>query len=127
MPSFLLKTHPFAPMSLLVTVSLGLVAMLVGCPNNEPEDSCRPSCSVVQTCCAGTCRSTFSDAANCGGCGIRCGSGELCVGQRCMPVTMPTDTGVRVDARSITRDGGMVMGACSPSCNASQQFAQRPV
>ena len=115
------QSFSFAPMSLLVTLSLGVVAMLAGCPNNEPEERCSPSCSSVQTCCTGICRSTFSDPANCGGCGLRCASGELCVGQVCRPATNPTDSGVRVDASTPPRDAGTVMGACRPSCNASQQ------
>jgi hypothetical protein len=117
--SSLSRTLSFSTLSALC---IGLLATLAGCPNDEePVARCSPSCSSVQTCCSGICRSTFSDPANCGGCGITCESGELCVAQVCMPVARPTDTGVRVDASMPGRDAGMMTGACSPSCNASQQ------
>src|SRR5205823_5775121 len=37
------------------------------------------------TSCGGTCVDPNLDPANCGGCGIACGTGEACVGGTCVP------------------------------------------
>ncbi|MGN1072579.1 MAG: hypothetical protein ACI4VB_07665 [Bradymonadia bacterium] len=36
-------------------------------------------------CCDGVCADVTQDAGNCGGCGVSCQSGELCVGGECRP------------------------------------------
>jgi hypothetical protein len=47
---------------------------------------CSSPCSAVQACC-GTeprCVDYYSDPANCGGCGIVCDPGAVCVGRMCV-------------------------------------------
>lgn len=48
---------------------------------------CSPGCASVQLCCpraAGNrCVDYFSDPMNCGGCGVTCDVGELCINAEC--------------------------------------------
>ena len=55
--------------------------------NTDVRTPCTPGCSSVQTCCemaAGNrCVDVYSDPDNCGGCGIECAAGELCINLIC--------------------------------------------
>jgi hypothetical protein len=43
----------------------------------------------AMVCCAGTCMNTRGDAFNCGGCGLACAPGEICVGSTCQAPAVP--------------------------------------
>ncbi len=57
------------------------------CDRCAPGYTGYPTCSMdcgAQTNCGGRCVDTASDAANCGGCGRTCVTGQVCSGGRCM-------------------------------------------
>lgn len=57
-------------------------------PPDTDFDPCDWRCSAVQLCCDGAtgfaCVDYYSDPANCGGCGIACDPGAVCVGRMCV-------------------------------------------
>lgn len=42
------------------------------------------SCPANQLKCGGVCRDTKVDASNCGACGVKCGTGSICVSGKCL-------------------------------------------
>lgn len=56
------------------------------CPAGEPCDAgqCVLACAPSEANCDGVCVDLFTDPANCGACGVACGSGSFCVGGQCL-------------------------------------------
>lgn len=58
---------------------------------------CPITCSSVQACCQVrgdyVCVDIYTNAANCGGCGIECGTGEVCIGGSCGELPAMPDAG----------------------------------
>lgn len=106
----------------LVATALGVGAMLVvvACDNRPSAVRCASPCSAVQQCCAtasgNQCVDIFSNPAHCGGCGMACAAGQLCVNRTCMNVSGLPDAGP-VDARVVGADAP-ITGMCSPACGA---------
>lgn len=55
-------------------------AVLLACGSAPEIGDCGPGL----TFCSGGCANLNTDANNCGGCGVTCGAGELCVTQSCL-------------------------------------------
>jgi hypothetical protein len=55
------------------------------CPGDKlcVHGGCRDACPVGETACGAACVDTTEDPLNCGGCNIRCGTGESCVRGDC--------------------------------------------
>ncbi|MHB8419608.1 MAG: hypothetical protein ACYDCL_16145 [Myxococcales bacterium] len=71
------------------------------------------------TCCGSSCVDIGSDVQNCGGCGIACTAGALCLQQQCVP---PSCAGLAPTSACLLPDGGL--GACcSGSCVGSNDPA----
>jgi hypothetical protein len=62
-----------------------------------PADTipCGDTCcsSPEDLCCNGVCTNVVFDRNNCGACGNRCGAGEDCCGQRCVPLNTNQNCG----------------------------------
>ena len=99
-----------------------------------PPDVPPVMCGVGQTNCGGSCVVTTSDPFNCGICGNRCTSTQLCGGGMCVP-RMPADGGVPPSDGGVTCAAGLAdcggfcinlqtdpghCGACPTVCSASQ-------
>lgn len=60
------------------------LCMGMACCSPDPTGTCEVrSCGARQTNCGGTCVELSTDEANCGGCNIRCGTGQTCTGGFC--------------------------------------------
>jgi hypothetical protein len=94
--------------------------------------SCNGTCAAGWTDCNGNktldgCEIDLAtDANNCGGCGIKCGSGEVCAASACRPANdlranatpiarSATETTVAGTTLHATNDGPKIAGACSNS------------
>lgn len=111
----------------MVCISLAVMGVAGGCSNDangehplvcEPGlEVCGQSCC-AHTCCDGVCIDILSDTGHCGGCGLSCESGEVCLEGSCAEVTDGCPTGKEqchgecVDLQSDVR----YCGDCSVSC-----------
>jgi hypothetical protein len=62
----------------------------------KPPGTCKKDkqCpSPEDLCCNGACTNVVFDPNNCGACGNRCGAGEDCCGQRCVPLNTNENCG----------------------------------
>lgn len=62
------------------------------------------SCPSGLTACGSTCRDLVNDRLNCGGCGVTCGSGQICSGSTCV-ISCPAGQ-VACGARCLDSPGG---------------------
>jgi stigma-specific protein Stig1 len=61
---------------------------------DAPAPTCTQlGCPAGQSCCNDTCIETTADVANCGACGVSCGSGAACCASACKPLGTLTDCG----------------------------------
>jgi hypothetical protein len=75
---------------MVLACALGCALMLAACGKSGedcPGGVC--ACAAAETDCGGTCTDTRSDPASCGGCGMACAAGEICVDGGCQ---VPCDT-----------------------------------
>lgn len=89
------------------------------------EDAETPPCGIYQSRCAGVCIVTAVDPANCGGCGLRCASGEACVAGRCTRECLGGLTlcdSRCVDVNTDSAHCGACASPCGPglACNAGR-------
>lgn len=80
-----------------------------------PGDAAPPSCPTYQSFCGGRCIPTSVDPMNCGGCGVRCAAGEVCVSNGCTstcPRGLTACAGSCVDTQSDSAN----CGACGTAC-----------
>ena len=89
-------------------------------------------CLVGQTTCSGTCVDTKSDKNNCGSCGKKCSSGQVCTSGSCTAVSVggsntgfclvgqTTCSGACVDTRTDTAN----CGACAKKCQSGESCSQ---
>lgn len=69
------------------------------------------ACPMGLTCCGGSCKNLQNDPRNCGGCGVTCKAGDMCLGT-CAPATcQPVCAGTQVCCE--VNKGGPSSG---PSC-----------
>lgn len=80
-------------------------------------------CPIYQALCNGTCIPTSQDPQNCGGCGVTCGTGQVCSGggcaSSCLPGTTPCN-GACVDIQ----DDDANCGGCSMPCPTGKGCVQ---
>ncbi|MBI2896284.1 MAG: hypothetical protein HYY06_22190 [Deltaproteobacteria bacterium] len=69
--------------------------------------------------CSGACVDTLSDAANCGGCGIRCGPGAICGDARCLCPGEKLDCGGQIGCVDAEHDPRHC-GGCDDECAARE-------
>jgi hypothetical protein len=87
----------------------GYSCRLTSCPADSNGDNCITSAGPSDgTCCTGACADTITDTRNCGGCGIACSPGEICVNSACAE---PLDC-TRVATGPCAWDGGLYQGTC---------------
>ena len=84
----------------------GQACMSGACQTMPTTDAGVLICTGAQVLCSGYCADTSSDPFNCGGCGVRCATGQVCTARVC------TSGGTVSDAGSCT--GGQVQ--CSGYC-----------
>jgi hypothetical protein len=78
-------------------------------------------CSIYQKDCGGQCLTVATDPQNCGGCGIKCPSGQVCSGGACTGSCLPGSglaacNGACVDKSSDNAN----CGSCGHACPATQ-------
>jgi hypothetical protein len=77
------------------------------------------SCSRNEIACSGTCVDIFTDKKNCGVCGRKCGSEEICMNARCGPACSKSGTTLCND-QCVDLDSDMNnCGACGTECRTS--------
>lgn len=81
----------------------------VGDPTDVPQSCADPSLTL----CGGECVDVFSDPNHCSGCGIACGSDELCEGGQCVENTSCSVQGCPRGTWCDTADG-----QCKPGCTS---------
>src|SRR5262249_44708664 len=62
---------------------LGYVFLLAGCSKSGPGGTISPACNAPQISCGSACVNATTDPQNCGACGKKCSSGEMCQGGSC--------------------------------------------
>ncbi len=87
--------------------------------DTAPVDTGPPPCPIYQTRCDGVCIPTSVDPANCGACGMRCATGEVCNGGVCgttCPSGLTACGGRCVNVQSDNAN----CGACASACPSGQ-------
>ncbi|MBO6938091.1 MAG: hypothetical protein JJ863_24190 [Deltaproteobacteria bacterium] len=117
---------------LLLGVMLSALAFGVGCGDDDADttdtDMTVPpgtdgggGCSGGTTACGGTCVDTRFDPANCGGCGMACGAGDVCLSGTCTPQGMCTGALVDCSGTCVDpRNDPMNCGSCGTSCASGE-------
>lgn len=95
-------------------------ALVAACGGGDPETVTKTVEVCPLTDCSGACVDTQNDPANCGACGMACGTGEYCVAGSCTAQGCPSNTtdcgGSCVD----TQNDPANCGGCGTACDASQ-------
>jgi hypothetical protein len=107
----------------------------VAAPEAPACDSANP-CAGGLTCCSGACVDVSRDPANCGACGVVCGTAQFCTGSACEDATfahMCDSRAITVALDPIPEDdqAGVALGtalsaACGPSVPMQQSSQQQP-
>lgn len=88
-----------------------------------PVDNGQPiACGERLVNCSGTCRDLTSDGANCGGCGLACGAGQVCRSSACVP-TRPTCGAGEMDCNGMCRNlqtSAENCGTCGHACSQNE-------
>lgn len=99
----------------LAVITFGVLVASCAGGRDAPGRVCAPSCTGFDICCPrgdlNTCTNPGNDPNNCGGCGVSCGAGGMCVSGVC----------VRGDGAVSGMDGSIPTGDCSPSCSSAQR------
>jgi hypothetical protein len=77
------------------------------------------SCDAPRAVCAGSCVDVRSDKNNCGGCGVRCGASQACMGSRCVDGCPAPNLMCGASCVNAQTDRNHC-GFCGNVCNASQ-------
>jgi hypothetical protein len=88
-------------------------------PYSDPCTGCAGACSGCahnQGCCKGVCTNLSSDSQNCGSCGLRCPSGQVCSNGGCCPVCPAGQSccnGTCVDLNNNSNNCGFCGNVCT--------------
>ena len=103
--------------------STGFSCQAPGCGLGTEGNSCVDATGSAEgTCCSGVCSDTFDDPRNCGGCGIACAPGTLCVNNDC---TEALDCS-RVASGACAWDGGPFQGSCCEGRCVPNLYVESP-
>jgi glucosylceramidase len=106
-------------------VPLGFALLAAACAKHEAAIPPGPSCPVEQMACGEQCLDVLTDPLNCGGCGIPCSTGQICLGGACQCVSgmlcngacLPPDATHCADCVTACPSGQVCSNhACSPAC-----------
>lgn len=84
-------------------------------------DSSGGACAAPKTACTGDCVDTMSNDDNCGACGKKCASGEMCASGKCVTDCPALSTKCSVggkDACVVTASDNQNCGACGKKCDS---------
>lgn len=104
--------------TLHLSVLLLALSVFAACGGDEPGSSC----AAGQADCSGVCVDTDTSAANCGGCGIACASGEVCEAGACTVAELECSPGESecADECVDTDTDGAHCGGCNNACLPGQ-------